>query len=65
LLNSLLPLVQYYAYVEIQADNPQSLWREYEYVRAQHPDRFALQRIQDVEDIYPVFRELFRKKVAA
>jgi uncharacterized sporulation protein YeaH/YhbH (DUF444 family) len=26
--------------------------------------RFAMQRILTLEDIYPVFRELFRKKVA-
>lgn len=65
LLHSILPLVQYYAYVEIEAEQPQSLWREYEYVRSQYPHRFALQRILGLEDIYPVFRELFRKKVTA
>lgn len=61
LINTLLPLLQYYAYVEIKAENPQSLWREYEYVKSVNP-HFTLQRILSLEDIYPVFRELFRKK---
>ncbi|OYY93891.1 MAG: hypothetical protein B7Y41_09340 [Hydrogenophilales bacterium 28-61-23] len=62
LTHSILPLVQYFAYVEIEAREPQSLWREYELVRASSP-RFAMQRILGLEDIYPVFRELFSKKV--
>jgi len=63
LLHSILPLTQYFAYVEIEAEEPQSLWHEYERVKAASP-RFAMQRILTLEDIYPVFRELFRKKVA-
>jgi uncharacterized sporulation protein YeaH/YhbH (DUF444 family) len=62
LINTLLPLLQYYAYVEIKAEKPQSLWKEYEYVKSVSP-HFTLQRILSLEDIYPVFRELFRKKV--
>ncbi len=64
LLGSVLPLVQYYAYVEIEAEEPQSLWREYSVVKAASP-RFAMQRIKTVEDIYPVLRELFKKKATA
>jgi uncharacterized sporulation protein YeaH/YhbH (DUF444 family) len=64
LLNDILPLVQYYAYVEIQAEHPQSLWHQYEYVKSVNR-HFAMQRILGLEDIYPVFRELFRKKVTA
>lgn len=63
LINELLPLVQYYAYVEIKAEHPQSLWEEYEYVKSVNP-HFNMQRILTLEDIYPVFRKLFRKKVA-
>ncbi len=59
---SILPLVQYYAYVEIEAEEPQSLWHEYARIAATSP-RFAMQRILGLEDIYPVFRELFKKKV--
>lgn len=64
LLEDILPMVQYYAYVEIQAEHPQGLWRQYEYVKSVN-SHFAMQRILGLEDIYPVFRELFRKKVTS
>ncbi|MDD4880227.1 MAG: YeaH/YhbH family protein [Gallionellaceae bacterium] len=63
LVQGILPLVQYYAYVEIEAEEPQSLWRAYTQVKTASR-RFAMQRILTLADIYPVFRELFRKKVA-
>lgn len=62
IVQGILPLVQYYAYVEIEAEEPQSLWHEYARIAAASP-RFAMQRILSLEDIYPVFRELFKKKV--
>lgn len=62
--NYLLPLCQYYSYIEITPNEHQSLWHTYEEVRQEHPDRFSLQHIIGIEDIYPVFRELFHKKVA-
>jgi len=62
IVQGILPLVQYYAYVEIEAEEPQSLWHEYARIAATSP-RFAMQRILGLEDIYPVFRELFKKKV--
>jgi uncharacterized protein len=37
-----------------------SLWREYERL-ADTTRSFAMQRIEEPEDIYPVFRELFKK----
>ncbi|HTY03247.1 MAG TPA: YeaH/YhbH family protein [Rhodocyclaceae bacterium] len=58
----ILPLVQYFAYVEI-ADEPQNLWQEYEKL-IDGTDNFALQRIRTLEDIYPVFRALFQKRQA-
>jgi hypothetical protein len=60
----ILPLVQYFAYVEITEGEPQNLWRTYEGLLGRHTDRFAIQRIAGVKDIYPVFRELFRKRLA-
>ncbi len=63
LIGSILPLVQYFAYVEIKAHSPQSLWYEYERVKAASR-QFAMQRIDSVEEIYPVFRELFKRKTA-
>jgi len=62
--NTLLPLCQYYSYIEITPHEHQTLWQTYEAVREQHPDQFSLQHIIGIEDIYPVFRELFQKKVA-
>jgi uncharacterized sporulation protein YeaH/YhbH (DUF444 family) len=60
--NSLLPLCQYFAYIEITDGPPQNLWEEYQKLQAIHPGHFAMQRIADVTDIYPVFRELFKRR---
>ncbi|GGY66843.1 UPF0229 protein [Cellvibrio zantedeschiae] len=60
----LLPLCQYYSYIEITPHDHQALWRTYEEVQKEHSDKFSLQHIIGIEDIYPVFRELFHKKVA-
>ncbi len=61
----LLPLVQYFAYVEITKRNHQALWREYEHVAAQFPETFAQRQIMEVSDIFPVFHDLFQKREAA
>ncbi|MDH2431603.1 YeaH/YhbH family protein [Pokkaliibacter sp. MBI-7] len=61
---ALLPVVQYFAYVEITTNPHQNLWHEYEQILAGYPDSFAMQRIETPSDIYPVFRELFRRKVS-
>lgn len=61
LLNELLPMVQYMAYVEITTGEPQNLWIHYEQARAVRAN-LALGRIRDRGDIYPVLRELFAKK---
>ncbi len=61
--NEILPWCQYFAYVEITAGEPQNLWREYTKLEAAH-DNFAMQRIESPADIYPVFRELFKKTIA-
>jgi uncharacterized sporulation protein YeaH/YhbH (DUF444 family) len=63
--DSIMPYVQYYAYIEITAVEPQNLWGEYEEVAAKWPGRFAMQRISGLPDIYPVFHELFRKQLVA
>jgi uncharacterized sporulation protein YeaH/YhbH (DUF444 family) len=59
----ILPLVQYFAYVEISEGRPQSLWREYEQVQALNPETFSMRRVTEASEIYPVFHELFRKRV--
>ena len=61
----LLPLVQYFAYVEITKRNHQALWREYERISERFPDSFAQRQILDTGDIFPVFHDLFQKRDAA
>jgi len=61
--NKIMPLVQYYAYVEITAERHQLLWKEYETI-AEIQSNFAMQDIKGLEDIYPVFRRLFKKQMA-
>ena len=63
LAEELLPLVRYYAYIEITQRPHQSLWMEYEKLMATF-DNFAIQPIRQISDIYPVFRELFKKQAA-
>ncbi len=60
----LLPLMQYFAYVEIRPNRHQSLWEEYEQV-ADANSNFAMRQIDGPSDIYPVFRDLFKRKHAA
>jgi len=60
----LLPATRHYAYVEIPdyaGSSPSALWHAYSQVTRKH---FARQRVLRREDIYPVFRELFRKESA-
>jgi uncharacterized sporulation protein YeaH/YhbH (DUF444 family) len=61
LAKQLLPQLRYYAYVEITRRDHQGLWAHYENLLAKH-DNFAMQHIREYEDIYPVFREFFRKQ---
>ena len=64
LLNDrIMPLVQYFAYIEIATERPQSLWLEYEKIQAARSETFAMKRILKLTDIYPVFCDLFKKRV--
>jgi uncharacterized sporulation protein YeaH/YhbH (DUF444 family) len=57
--NKILPLVRYYAYVQV-ADEDQNLWEEYTRVRDANA-HFAMQKICTPSQIFPVFRDLFKK----
>ncbi|HRF63403.1 MAG TPA: YeaH/YhbH family protein [Candidatus Competibacter sp.] len=63
LLKRIMPYVRYYAYIEITPDRHQSLWEAYEEVKDSHPN-FAMRQIDGPADIYPVFRELFKRRVS-
>ncbi len=62
LMHQLLPLTQYYAYIEITDQGDRPLWETYRPLRAAFPHHFAMQHITSAADIYPVFHELFRKQ---
>ncbi len=63
LVKQLLPNCQYYSYIEITRRSHQTLWHEYEKLEAAF-DNFAMKNIRTVDDIFPVFRELFQKETA-
>jgi hypothetical protein len=56
----ILPKSRYFSYIEITQRAHQTLWKHYQQVGEKHAN-FAMQHIKSVEDIYPVFRELFKK----
>jgi uncharacterized sporulation protein YeaH/YhbH (DUF444 family) len=57
--SKVLPLCRYFAYVQV-ADEDQNLWEEYSRVRAANA-HFAMQKIVTPAQIFPVFRDLFKK----
>ena len=58
----ILSRVRYYAYVQV-VEEEQNLWQEYSRIAKGHTN-FAMQKIATPADIYPVFRELFKKEAA-
>ncbi|GAA6146162.1 YeaH/YhbH family protein [Thalassolituus maritimus] len=62
LRNELLPVVQYFSYIEITPHNHQALWEAYQQVGSDFKNSFAMAQIRGPEDIFPVFRELFSKE---
>ncbi|GGQ12651.1 YeaH/YhbH family protein [Shewanella litoralis] len=61
LAKHILPKVRYFSYIEITHRAHQTLWDQYQDLQKQF-DNIAVQHIREVEDIYPVFRELFKKQ---
>jgi hypothetical protein len=66
----ILPVCQYYAYVEVGMDDEDdhpgagepstNLWRAYRRISVDAP--FAMRKVKHRRDIYPVFRELFARR---
>ena len=66
----ILPICQYYAYVEVGMDDDDdrqaagepttNLWRAYKRLPAEAP--FAMRKARHRRDIYPVFRDLFSRR---
>ncbi len=63
LANNILPLCRYFAYVQV-AEEEQSLWDEYAAL-ANEAKGFAVRKAIEAAQIYPVFRDLFKKEGAA
>ena len=69
LKTAILPLCQYYAYLEVSharddgAGEASSLWRAYELVTGSD-ERMAMRKVSHRRDIYPVFRDLFARDSA-
>ena len=64
LKNNILPLSQYFAYIEVderRAPGESDLWGPYESVKASS-GKMEMAMINDVTEIYPVFRKLFEKR---
>jgi uncharacterized protein len=68
--NEILPISQYFAYIEVGAEAtlrhgypsaPTDLWRTYDAIGPQHPN-FAMRKVADPGQIFPVFHELFSKQ---
>ena len=66
----ILPLTQYFAYIEVGAEAtlrhgfpspPTDLWRTYSQIAEQHKN-FAMRKVADQTQIFPVFHELFAKQ---
>jgi uncharacterized sporulation protein YeaH/YhbH (DUF444 family) len=68
--NVILPIVQYYAYLEVghadsddggRHEEASSLWRAYHFLTGRGV-RLAMRKVRERREIYPVFRELFERK---
>jgi len=74
LTQEILPICQYFAYVEVydprQAEiflsslNVSELWKDYQSAQPAFPN-FAMRRVFSKADVFPVFHQLFAKTRAA
>ena len=67
--NDILPVVQYFAYIEVASAaalirGETDLWRGYDPLSRRAPT-LAMRRVSERRDIFPVFRELFGRKAGA
>jgi len=60
LAEKILPLCRYFAYVQV-AEEEQNLWEEYTHL-TESCRHFAMRKATEPSQIYPVFRDLFKKE---
>jgi len=63
LADKILPLCRYFAYVQV-AEAEQNLWEEYAKL-SDEVGHFAMRKAIEAAQIYPVFRDLFKKEGAS
>lgn len=63
LVEKILPLVRHFAYIQVVREE-QNLWKEYSRLVPLFP-HFAMRKVSDPGDIYPVFRDLFKQEGVA
>jgi uncharacterized sporulation protein YeaH/YhbH (DUF444 family) len=67
LAEQILPLTRYFAYLEtadVGVSRVSPLWVHYRQIKAS-AGRFAMRRVTERRELYPVFRELFKKDAKA
>jgi uncharacterized sporulation protein YeaH/YhbH (DUF444 family) len=67
--NEILPVVQHFAYIEVAMSaavirGDTDLWRGYAPLAERAP-KLAMRRVAERREIFPVFRDLFGRKVRA
>lgn len=67
-MNALLPMVQYFAYVDIKGQYNMfgigsDLWETYELLQKQYA-QLAMRKVFEAQDIWKVFKELFSKETS-
>ena len=60
LTETLLPKCRYFAYVQV-AEEEQNLWEEYARLQ-ETQSHFAMRKVSEASEIYPVFRDLFKAR---
>ena len=63
LMHEILPKCQGYFYTEITKGQPQGLWKTYQKISGEFPDRFWMANIKERRQVATVFRDFFKKRV--
>lgn len=61
--DKLLPQLQYMTYIQIMRGEEGELWQYYSDVAKSH-ENFAMKSIDSVQEIWPVFSDLFKKRIS-
>lgn len=65
LMKKILPLVQGFFHIEVGQSSYREetdLWRTYKPLTEAFKDRFWMEKVRETKDVWPVFRQLFKKR---